>query len=268
MKTDQELKQQHRAARQAHRKSTQNHSITAGNSAVIDCACVIHSNKYDWTYVERLYNMVNRHSEVKVNFHVYTEHDRSVPPHMIKHCLEDWPGVSGPKKSWWYKLHMFNPEHHAGPLLYFDLDCVILRDITWIARLGTDRFWSLRDFKYLQSDVINKVNSSVMWWDTRKFNYVWDKFNQADVHKTVRQYHGDQDFIEATVAYQDRRYLEDRYFQSYRWQVADGGMDFRTKHPKYPGTGSNISGDCAVIVFHGDPKPHNVTDPQIVTLWC
>jgi hypothetical protein len=38
------------------------------------------------SYVERLYNMVSRHMPVPMRFHVWTEHDRSVPPHMIKHC--------------------------------------------------------------------------------------------------------------------------------------------------------------------------------------
>lgn len=233
----------------------------------IDVACVIHSNKYDWTYVERLYNMVCRHSAVDVRFHVYTEYNRFVPPHMIKHELEEWKGISGPRKSWWYKLQLFNPVHHQGPLLYFDLDCVILRDIAWIANLTPDKFWCLRDFKYLQSNSLNKVNSSVMWWDTEKFNYVWEKFSASDIGKTVRTYNGDQDFIEDTVAYQDRRFLEDRYFQSYRWQVANGGWDFRTRQAKKPGAGSEINSDCAVIVFHGDPKPHEVYDPKIVQLW-
>jgi len=58
---------------------------------MIDCACVIHGTGYDWIYVERLYNMLNRHLSGGCRMHVYTEHDRSVPPHMIKHCLEDWP---------------------------------------------------------------------------------------------------------------------------------------------------------------------------------
>lgn len=237
-------------------------------STSVDVACVIHSDKYDWTYVERLYNMVTRHISRPIRFHVYTEHDRSVPPHMIKHCLENWHGVSGPKKSWWYKLHLFNTQHHAGPLLYFDLDCVILRSLDWITQLPTEKLWCLRDFKYLQSSSINTINSSVMWWDTTKFEYLWQQFNIQGVDQVVRRHQGDQDFLHATVPINDRRYFEDQLFQSYRWQVREGGWDFKRRKPIVPGSMDKIADTCAVIVFHGNPKPHEVQDPQIVQLWC
>ena len=86
------------------------------NPGRIDCACVIHGSGYDWQYVERLYNMLCRNLLKEVRLHVYTEHDRSVPPHMVKHILEDW-GISGPKRSWWYKMQLFNPTHFAGNML-------------------------------------------------------------------------------------------------------------------------------------------------------
>ncbi len=236
-------------------------------STCLDVACVIHSDKYDWTYVERLYNMVTRHISRPIRFHVYTEHDRPVPPHMIKHCLENWHGVSGPKKSWWYKLHLFNTQHHAGPLLYFDLDCVIVRSIDWVSDLVPDKLWCLRDFKYLQSPSINAVNSSVMWWDTRKFEHVWQEFHKQGIDQTVRRYHGDQDFIQVTVSHNDRRFFEDRLFQSYRWQVSQGGWDFRLRRPKIPRSPDQVSPECAVVVFHGNPKPHQITDSIITELW-
>lgn len=233
----------------------------------IDCACVIHSDKYEWQYVEKLYNMLSRNITRGIRFHVYTEHDRSVPPHMIKHCLDDWNGISGPKKSWWYKLQLFNPVHHAGPMLYFDLDCVVVRDLTWIAELSLSKFWCLRDFRYLQSPMLQKMNSSVMWWDTRLYSYVWDKFVASDIQEVVRTYHGDQDYIEVTINYNDRRFFDERKFQSYRWEVAEGGVNFQTKQPRLPGRGPVISGECAALIFHGNPKPHQVRDAEIVQLW-
>lgn len=237
-------------------------------SSTIDCACVIHGHKYDWTYVERLYNQLQRHLSAEVRFHVYTEHHRSVPPHMIKHCLEDWPGVSGPKKSWWYKMHLFNTQHHAGPLLYFDLDCVIVRSIDSLVAQPSDQFWCIRDFKYLQASSVNVMNSSVMWWDTRQFEWVWDHFNTQGVAQVVKRYPGDQDFLQAEIGWDRRRYFDDQLFQSYRWQVADGGWDFVHRRPRAPGTGAQLAPATSVIVFHGYPKPHEVADPKIVQFWC
>lgn len=234
---------------------------------VVDCACVIHGSGYDWTYVERLYNMLTKQMPQGIRFHVYTEHHRSVPPHMIKHVLEEWPGIAGPKKSWWYKMQLFNPEHHKGDLLYFDLDVVIARDLSWIPALPTDYFWGIRDFRYLQNTTTQVTNSSAMWFNVSKFSYVWDKFVKDGVQTVVGRFPGDQDYITKAVDVNKRRHFEDKYFESYRWQCLDGGYDFKFRKHKAPGTGVRIAPDTAVVVFHGKPKPHEVSAPEIVTLW-
>lgn len=234
---------------------------------IVDCACVIHGSGYDWVYVERLYNMLTKQIPQGIRFHVYTEHHRSVPPHMIKHILEEWPGITGPKKSWWYKMQLFNPEHHKGDLLYFDLDVVIARDLSWIFKLPTDYFWGIRDFRYLQNTTTQVINSSAMWFNVSKFSYVWDKFVKDGVQTVVGRFQGDQDYITKAVDVNKRRHFEDKYFESYRWQCLDGGYDFKFRKHKAPDTGVRIAPDTAVVVFHGKPKPHEVSDPEIVTLW-
>ena len=234
---------------------------------VVDCACVIHGSGYDWTYVERLYNMLTKQMPQGIRFHVYTEHHRSVPPHMIKHILEEWPGITGPKKSWWYKMQLFNPAHHTGNLLYFDLDVVIARDLSWIPALHNDYFWGIRDFRYLQNTTTQVINSSVMWFNVSKFSYVWDKFIKDGVQTVASRFQGDQDYITKAIDVNKKRHFEDKYFESYRWQCLDGGYDFKFRKHKAPCTGVKIAPDTAVVVFHGKPKPHEVSAPEIVTLW-
>jgi len=235
---------------------------------VVDCACLIHSTAYDWIYVERLYNMLTRHLPNGIRFHVYTEHDRSVPPYMIKHCLQEWPNVKGPKKSWWYKIQMFNTEHHDGNLLYFDLDTMIVDDLSWITALSTDYFWTLRDFRYLQRDTWNSMNSSVMWWNVPRYAWVWEKFEKQGYQQVIQSWPGDQDFINATIDHTKKRYLPIEKFQSWRWQCWDGGMNFQTRKPKLPGTGTQIAPNVCAVVFHGHPKPHEIrNDPIIENFW-
>lgn len=233
---------------------------------IIDCACVIHGTGYDWVYVEKLYNMLSRAIPQGIRFHVYTEHDRSVPPHMIKHVLDDW-GVSGPKKSWWYKMQLFNTKHFNGDLLYFDLDVVIVNELTSLVRQSTDYLWTIRDFKYLQNHRISTINSSVMWFNVETFSWIWDKFTSANVLDTIRQFPGDQDYLNHVLSINQRRFFDDRYFESYRWQCCDGGYDFHKRKHKAPNAGVKIAPETAVVVFHGKPKPHEITAPEIVTLW-
>lgn len=232
-----------------------------------DVACVIHSTGYDWVYVERLYNMLLRVMPQGVRFHVYTEHDRSVPPHMIKHCLEDWQGIGGPKKSWWYKMQLFNPEHFAGDLLYLDLDVVIARELDWLDDCSTDYFWAIRDFRYLQKTNYNLMNSSMMYWNVSKYAWVWSQFQKEDIDRVTRQFPGDQDYLSHAIGHNQRRFFEDRFFESYRWQCLDGGYNFSLRRHRAPGSGVTIQGDTSVVVFHGNPKPHTVTDPVITQIW-
>jgi len=184
---------------------------------MIDCACVIHSTGYDWRYVENLYSMLTRALPGGIRFHVYTEHDRSVPPHMIKHILTEWPGIAGPKKSWWYKMQMFNPEHHAGNLLYLDLDTVVVRDLSWVTNHDTSYFWGIRDFRYLQNPHHSVFNSSFMWWNVSNFSRIWDQFSQGDIAQLTKNNQGDQDYITKSINVNQRRFFEDRLFQSFRW---------------------------------------------------
>ncbi len=123
----QQEKAMRRAARAEHRakKSPGYVAPTVSDpTGPVDCACVIHGSGYDWIYVDRLYSMLSRHISRGIRLHVYTEPGRPVPPHMIRHNLQEWPGVSGRKQSWWYKMQLFNPAHHQGQLLYM-LDLLI-----------------------------------------------------------------------------------------------------------------------------------------------
>ncbi len=233
----------------------------------IDCACVIHGNVYSWQYVENLYNMLRRNLSNDVVLHVYTEAGRSVPAPFVKHELIDWPGIVGRRRSWWYKIQLLDPGQFRGELLYFDLDVVIVNNIDWMLQQPLDYFWTIKDFRYLQSPVYNSMNSSVMRWNTERFAWVWDQFKQEDINTIVRKYPGDQDYLNRVLTHEHKRYYDANRFQSWRWQVADGGYDFRRRQAKQPGTGATIAPDTSVLVFHGHPKPHEVTDPQIQALW-
>jgi hypothetical protein len=240
---------------------------TGFRDPVIDCACVIHGTAYDWTYVERLHNMVRRNITGDVRWHVYTEAEREVPAHMIKHALIDWPKIRGPKRGWWYKMQLFNPYFHTGNIMYFDLDTVIVGNLDWIRNIDPTKFWAIRDFRYLQRRRSTTFNSSMMWFNVERHSYVWQEFDRHNVDEVTRRYPGDQDFITANVRVEHQRLFPEHLFQSYRWQALDGGFDFRSRKFHKPRSGVTISPDASVLVFHGSPKPHEVADPVIQNLW-
>lgn len=269
---EREQRAENKAARKAQKLVLANQralELTApvNNFGPVDVACLIHGNGYEWTYVERLFNMVVRNLSRPVKFHVYTEHDRSVPPHMIKHILTDWPGISGPRKSWWYKMQLFRSDLFEGQLLYFDLDTVIVNRLDWITSLHPQFFWAPKDFRSLWRANHTGINSSVMWWDTRAFDYIWQDFSRQDLNYVIRAYHGDQDFISASLDHRLLRYFEPMAAQSWRWQAKDGGMNFKSRMYLAPNTGTKIDFRTSILIFHGNPKPHEIQDSVIVNFW-
>ena len=232
----------------------------------IDCACVIHGDAYSWAYVERLYNMLSRHITPGIRLHVYTEADRPVPEPMIKHVLTEW-NITKPKRGWWYKMQLFNPDHHCGPLLYFDLDTVVVDNIDWIWQQPTTYFWAIRDFKHLWRPTHTGINSSIMWWNTQHHRIVWDTFIQQELATMMQKYHGDQDYILSMIPQNQRRFFDTTRVKSWRWQCLDGGYEFRKRRHNSPGTGTVIPKNTSVLIFHGSPKPDDVPDSIVQQHW-
>jgi hypothetical protein len=201
-----------------------------------------------------------------VTLHVFTESNRTVPAPYVKHDLIDWQ-ISGPKKSWWYKMQLFNPDNFTGPVMYFDLDVVVLRNIDWIWQKSTRYFWAIKDFKYLWRPNSTDLNSSIMWWDSQRFSWIWKDFCQNDLRQQMRRFPGDQDYLSHALPAQHRRYFDGEHIKSWRWQTLDGGYDFRRKTWKNPGAGTNVDALTSVLVFHGQPKPHEINDSVVQGHW-
>ena len=233
----------------------------------IDCACLIHGDYYDWIYVDNLHKMISRNLSYPIRLHVFTEESRHVPEPYIKHTLKDWPGIAGHRKAWWYKMQMFDKCNFQGRLLYFDLDIVIVGNIDWIVQLSTDRFYAIRDFKHLWRGQWDGINSSIMYWDVPQFSKMYKAFTQHDLQTVMQQYPGDQDFISKHVDKAKLRYLDENRIKSFRWQVNDGGLDFATKRVNRPNAGCVLPPNTSILIFHGNPKPHDVHDPIITKHW-
>jgi hypothetical protein len=232
----------------------------------INCACLIHGDAYPWLYVEKLYSMLSRHISRPINLHVYTEESRTVPAPYIKHSLIDWD-ISGPKKSWWYKLQLFNSDFYSGPLLYFDLDTVITANIDWLWQLNLRYFWAVRDFKYLWKPHSTGINSSIMWWNTNQYSYVWENVINQKLTSLFSRHHGDQDFISEIIPYEQRRFFDTESVKSWRWECLDGGYNFQSRKHRNPGNGTALASQTSVLVFHGKPKPENIEDPVVLAHW-
>lgn len=229
----------------------------------ITILCVRFGNRYGKEYVERLRNMVNRHLSVKHEIVCLTDDH-----HPIDGVRSIYQANAGYAKGWWHKVHMFDHSLPInGRILYFDLDIVIHNNINKLATYQTDQFVGIHDFNRKFHPGWKYLNSSVMAWNHRSQNYIWEKFKENP--REAQRLQGDQDWI-WKLGKQDIKFWPKEWIQSYKWEirgreelvVVDGKRNFKTvNHSIVP------EQDCCVTVFHGDPKPQDVQDKFVVDNW-
>lgn len=209
-------------------------------SDIIHICCVKWGKKYTSDYVNILFDMVLRNvsTKQKLKFYCFTDDKTGLNEAIICKPLNcDLQG-------WWNKLYLFSDDlfPNGEQVFYFDLDTVIVSGLDDIFKYRGD-FAILRDF-YRQ----NGLQSSIMSWKANKFNYIWDDYVAAN-YPIVE--HGDQGWIEKTVNKFDL------------WQNLFPGCFVSYKvHAK-----NDIPKGAKVIVFHGEPRPHEVFNGWVPKIW-
>ena len=64
-----------------------------------------------------------------------------------------------------------------------------------------------------------------------------------------------------------RKFVDNTRAVSWRWQALDGGMNFQKRTHKIPGKGTEFDAKTSLLIFHGNPKPDQVTDPVVQSHW-
>lgn len=229
----------------------------------ITVLCVKFGTAYSLDYVINLRNMVARHLTVPYEFVCLT--DDETPIDGVRLIVQ--PQNPNYKRGWWYKVHMFDKSLPLdGIILYFDLDVVITGNINnLVGKSGS--FYSIRDFNRKFNKGYNCLNSSIMTWYHGEHNIIWDQF--IKLPSEAMRTHGNQDWI-WRIAKSKITFWPDSWIQSYKWEVRSrdelvvvgGKRNFNTVND-YP----TISQDCCVLVFHGEPKPHEVNDQYVKDNW-
>lgn len=208
--------------------------------------CLKWGTKYGPEYVNRLHNMVRRHTTSPVRFVCVTEDSSGLN---LAVEVVDLPDLD--LEGWWNKLYLFSGEPVQGPCLYLDLDVVIHDNIDILVNLGAEaRFVGCRDF--LQPTLF--FNSSVMRFNPDYHSKVW---TSLDRERTLRL-RTDQDHI-TNVLKDDinTTRFPDEWIWSYKW-----GPD-RSKRTKL----ASPPHHAKICVFHGKPNPDQVNDAWVKEHW-
>lgn len=202
---------------------------------MLNVVCVKHGSLYGADYVNNLHAAVSRHLSLPHRFVCFTDDWRGL------NCqAEELPrGLSG----WWNKLALFRHKLFHHPVLYFDLDTVIVGSLDQIAAYSGP-FAILRDFYRPDG-----WQSAVMAWNG-DHSHLWAKFLAAGCPGVEG---GDQAWIEQQLG-----------FEPDIWQ------------DKLPGQFVSYKVDCfyapppdvaRVVCFHGLPRPHDVKRKWVRDAW-
>lgn len=223
------------------------------------CCVLRFGGDYDALYVDRLWRGVIGHLPINHRFICLTDVPLDVEaldPDGGRTSIEirpldhDWPG-------WWSKLELFRL---PGPLLYFDLDTVIVGDIEPIARhvqlMRQGDLLMIRDFYNgnPQSGILGwngdqsgvarafvEVVASGSTWATGKLG--------ASLNTEARSYRGDGEWIRHHMA---KQLLPVTFAQDVLPGIYSAKADIHAKH------GGRLPADARIVCFHGVPRPHQL----------
>jgi hypothetical protein len=206
-------------------------------------ACVLRSGGlYTAEWVAKLQRGVSRHLSLPHRFVALSDVD--VPCQRIPLATR-WPG-------WWAKLELFTPGHFTGPVLYMDLDTVVVGSLDAIAAYP-HRFTMAHE--YYRPD---QVCSTAMAWDGAEDFGILSAFSVDQIARyTARHRIGDQAFIEDHLRATGvpiatfRDLFGERSIASYKVH------DCKRAPPA----------DACVVAFHGKPKPHEITSGWVADTW-
>lgn len=195
-------------------------------------ACVKVGTLYGPEYVNRLAAMVDRHTTRSHRFVCLTDDPSGLACASIP-IDTDLPG-------WWAKLALFRPGTFGERVIYLDLDTVICANIDFLFDYSGP-FAMLRSFL-----PPSRYGSAVMSF-LPGHGYLWQDFTR----NVMNRLYGDQDWIAERVSavdcWQD---VAPGRIGSYKVdELQDGPRDF------------------AICCFHGEPKPHKVTDGWVEKMW-
>lgn len=201
---------------------------------MLTMACVLKSGGiYDARWVAKLKAGVAAHLTMAHRFVCLS--DVEVPCERIP-LEHDWPG-------WWSKIELFRQQ---GPLLYFDLDTLIVGDLTDIALRALDPlggFTILQDFYRPRG-----FGSGLMAWDAG--------LGTSDVRRWYDNFRADPEgWIEKCGVSGDQNFIERQETRSTScWQTAHCGYLAGQIVSYKVHCRNGIPAGARVVCLHGSPK--------------
>ena len=219
-------------------------------------ACVCYGIKYKLEYVQKLYNMVQRHTTIPHKFYCFTDHVNPNQQLTGDIIIKQFPMFN--LQGWWNKMQLFHPGVLEGTTLYMDLDVVITDNIDCFFTYEPEAdFVGMNDF----NPDTKIFNSSVFRYEPEAMkDKLWQPF--IDDRVNWMKLAGDQNVIsDIILKHKETRSFPDSWTQSYKWYDRTGQRYHKGKWT------FEHNGESLVTVFHGEPNPHQSDMDWVKKAW-
>jgi hypothetical protein len=194
------------------------------------------SDVYTYKWVDKLKSGLEKHLKIPFNFLPISDF-----PHEFSHN-----SFIQENKKYWNKIELFRPGLYTGKTLYFDLDTVLVGDITDIVKSFQGSPFLMYKDTYHNSGAL----SGIMYWEGDQ-SHLWNTWVSQPQRHWYKKYAGgslgDQAFIRDNVQYE---FIQDKIKNKDHIYFASG------KEPK--------DVDMRILVYGGKYRKPHVSDWQIV----
>lgn len=211
----------------------------------ITIMCVLKSGDgFNISYVERLRNMIKRNTNIPYRFICLT--DMNINPDICESIR-----LEHNYNNCWAKIEMFKDDIvHSERIIYLSLATVITSNIDEILMAGHD-FVALRPWNRA-----NKRNgfcaSGIMAWKNGGiYSFLYNQFRINDIGKYPQ---GDQEYISKALTASNKQPV---FYQDITPGIYSYKRECRNGLPE----------NAKIVCFHGQPKPHQVTDSWVKEHW-
>ena len=211
--------------------------------------CMKWGNRYNASFVNRLYKSIIRHTKIKTQLICFTDSIENINTNIVCKPL---PKINIPDQiafTPWRKLSVWQKSllNIKGDILFLDLDLVITGDL--------DRFFSYYPGKYCVIENWtqkgqNIGNTSCFRFPNGKYEYLFEKFENNPV-KIWKKYHIEQLFISKEI--QDQVFWPDIWCLSFKHNLLPK-WPFRIWQP------AKLPNETSIVAFTGKPDPDDVIE--------
>lgn len=213
----------------------------------LNVICMKWGNKYDSTYVNRLYDNVEKNLTLPHRFICLTDDSNGIKDGIE---IKPLPYVNIEKKEperGWQKLAVFqeNLFDIHGIALFMDIDTVILENLDEFFLYDGD-FLMIKDEYYRNKSIIG--SSAVFRFEIGKYAYVLNNYNNNS-QLIKKKYRNEQIYLSHMIYKQGKlSYWPKEWCPNFKWRCIRKwpiGSFFPAKKPE----------NARVIVFSGTPNP-------------